>query len=141
MKLFLSAFAALACLTGAALAQTADDQAVRAAVYDYFEGQTQADLARLQRGFDESSAHMKFIDENEDGEPYVRVMEIAPVLEAWGGGEPAEDERVGTILSLNVVDGRMASVLFDSNGRFLDQLTLLKIGDDWKIVSKVFIRQ
>lgn len=139
----LSAFAVLVVATALsvpALAQdSADDQAVRAAVFDYFEGQGERSQERLERAF-HNDARMVFTAEGDDGEPELRSLHMEEVIPNWAQGEPVTG-REGQILSLDVVDGRMASVIFDSDGRFLDQLTLLKIGPDWKIVSKVFIRQ
>ena len=120
---------------------TSDHDAVTAAVFDYFDGQGEASLERLERAFASETAQMLTVAENEDGTPYVRVWNMADVLPRWASGDPAQTPRTGKILSMNVVDGRLATVVFDSNGRFFDILTLAKVGDRWKIINKAFVRQ
>ena len=119
-----------------------DKKAIKTAIFDYFEGQGERSLERMQRAFD-LDANMITVAKDDDGQDYLRKWDMAPTLERWSQGEPSPDakERKGKILNMQVVDGRIASVLFDSNGRFYDVLTLGKINGEWKIINKAFIRR
>lgn len=147
MKFLFAACAALSLAAAPALAGQADDpqiwgeaaqgdaEAIRAAVMDYFEGQGEHSRERLERAFDPAAA-MTYL---RDGA--VTATPIPDIIDRWSEGEPDGAARDSEILEMDIVDGRMASVLFDSDGRFYDQLTLLKVGGEWKIVAKVFIPQ
>lgn len=110
-----------------------DIDAIRAAVFDYFEGINEVDRERIERAFD-GSASLKSVAE--DGG--IRVESIAEARNRWLKAEP--QPRTGVILSLDVSDGKVARVVFDFDGAYLDFLTLLKIDGQWKIIDKVFIR-
>lgn len=137
-------FVALVALnTPGALAQVeADREAIQATVLDYFQGQKLRDLERLQAAFDTSVAAMIGLSKNDDGEITPRRLELAPILPRWAEGEPnAEAANDYEFLSLEVLDGRMATVLFRSGTSWFDALTLLKIEGTWKIVSKAYVPQ
>jgi hypothetical protein len=61
---------------------------------------------------------------------------------AGASGRPAADEamRKRTIESIDIAgNAASAKIILDyPNVRFVDYMTLLKIGGEWKIVSKVF---
>lgn len=142
MKAGLCAFA-LAMATPAAAQNVATEDetaAVSAAVYDYFGGQTERSAERLNRAF-AAEAPMIGVRPNDDGELAVTVWEMKNVLPNWAKGDPAPEPRKGRILSVNIVDDRIATVMFDSDGRFYDALTLAKIDGQWKIIAKAFVLQ
>ena len=67
---------------------------------------------------------------------------MTSVLNSWAANEnPAGGDRDGEILSMDMVDGRLAVVLFRSTNRFYDALTLSKVNDEWKIIGKAFVLQ
>ncbi|GGY36613.1 nuclear transport factor 2 family protein [Parvularcula lutaonensis] len=119
----------------------ADRQAIEAAVMDYFEGQGERSAERLNRAFHAETAQMVGVLSAEDGGTEIRSWAMRETIPRWSEGEPSTAERKGEILSMNIADGRLATVMFDSDGRFFDALTLAKIDGEWKIVQKVFIRQ
>ncbi|NNU15520.1 hypothetical protein HK107_04205 [Parvularcula sp. ZS-1/3] len=134
-----AAISALLAISSAHAGDKTND-AIAAAVFDYFDGQGERSAERLNRAF--SAEHARMIGVlKDDGETVVRTWEMEDTIANWSKGDPITDERTGKIVSMNVVDDRLAVVLFDSNGRFLDALTLAKVGEDWKIMSKVFIVQ
>lgn len=145
MKSVVSAALAAAILVTPALAdhhgQDADKKAIEAAVMDYFEGQGERSEERLTRAFYGATAQMVGITKAENGGTDVRSWAMSEIIPQWSQGEPGTAERKGEILSMNIADGRLATVMFDSDGRFYDALTLAKIDGEWKIVQKVFIRQ
>jgi len=115
-------------------AQAAEDDfsAIRAAVFDYFDGINEVNRERLERAFDASAA-LKSV--GEDG--LIRVQPIDEVIERWMAKVP--EERRGEILSIDVTDGEIARVVFDYNGDYVDFLTLAKLKGQWKIIDKVFV--
>lgn len=123
-----------------ALAGDGDEEAITAAVFDYFEGQGERSAERLNRAFHAETAQMVGVMDGEDGTD-VRTWAMNETIPRWSEGEPSTDDRVGKIMSMNIADGRLATVMFDSDGRFYDALTLAKIDGEWKIVQKVFVRQ
>jgi hypothetical protein len=132
---FLPAVAAcLPLLLGAASGRSADGDfaAIRAAVFDYFDGINEVSRERLERAFD-PGAELKSV--GEDGA--IVAQPIDEVIERWVSKEPAARE--GEILSIDVTDGEIARVVFDYNGDYIDFLTLAKVRGQWKIIDKVFV--
>lgn len=120
-----------------------DKDAIRAAVYDYFHGQGEASADRLFRAFEAEHATMVGVTRSEDGREAVRSWkDMAEVLNNWASNDnPAGGNRDGEIISMNMVDDRLAVVLFRSTDRFYDALTLGKVNGEWKIIAKAFILQ
>ena len=140
MGVFLSACATVA-TDGVTSVSAADRAEIEARVYDYFDWQGYADAERLDRAFADN-ATMHGVRTGEDGEQTVRFWpDFQQTLEAWGSNDNPPGERDGEILSVSVVDGRIATVQFRSADRFYDALTLVKVNDEWVIASKVFVRQ
>ena len=118
-----------------------DRAEIEARVYDYFDGQGYADADRLYRAFADN-ATMHGVMTAEDGEQTLHQWsDFQDTLRAWGENDNPPGERDGEILSLSVVDGRIATVQFRSADRFYDALTLVKVNGDWVIATKVFVRQ
>jgi len=110
----------------------ADYVAIRAAVFDYFDGINEVNRERLERAF-HPSAELKSV--GEDG--LLVTQPIDEVIERWMTREPAERE--GEILAVDVTDGEIARVVFDYDGAYLDFLTLARVAGAWKIIDKVFV--
>ncbi|MEE2691603.1 MAG: nuclear transport factor 2 family protein [Pseudomonadota bacterium] len=144
MRMFLSFVAALLLVPAAAFADDAADKAaIEAAVLDYFHGQGEGSIERLNRAFDADNATMVGVMKNDDGSEVVKSWkDMNEVLANWSKEpNPAAPARDGEILDMHVVDGRIATVLFRSTDRFYDALTLAKVNGQWKIVAKAFVRQ
>ena len=124
--------AALFAVSAPAIADD-DIDAVRATIFDYFDGLNERDEERLRRAFD-PSAHLKSV--TEDGT--IRVEPIADAIGRWMAADAKS--RNGVVLAIDVVDNEVARVVFDFDGEYTDFLTLLKLGGDWKIIDKVFVR-
>ncbi|EED30478.1 conserved hypothetical protein [gamma proteobacterium NOR5-3] len=122
------------CLFASNLVVANDDvAAIRATVFDYFDGINEVSLVRLERAFDENAA-LKSVDQAGG----LSVEPIANAIDRWMQGDPAQ--RRGEILSIDLSDGPIARVVFDYDGAYLDFLTLAKLQGQWKIIDKVFIR-
>lgn len=142
----LAGAAALGLLVGApavSAGQHEDKAAVEAAVFDYFHGQGEASAERLQRAFADDHASMVGVVEDDAGNPVLRSWkDMSQVLDNWAANDnPPGGGRDGEILSMEMVDGRLAVVLFRSADRFYDALTLAKVDGEWKIVAKAFVVQ
>lgn len=148
MKKLIVALALVVAGTGAALADDRkgnkeDKTAIRAAVFDYFHGQGEASAERLFRAFDAENSTMVGVVRGENGAESVRSWKnMTDVLNNWASNEnPPGGDRDGEIISMNMVDDRLAVVLFRSADRFYDALTLGKVDGQWKIIAKAFVLQ
>lgn len=116
--------------------------AIEAVVLDYFDGQGEASLERLQRAF-HPDASMFGVMTDEGGESYLRVWpKMSDVIENWAANEnPPGAGRDGEVLSVEIVDERLAVVTFRYADRFYDAFTMVKLDGQWKIAAKTFVRQ
>ena len=120
-----------------------DKVAIEAAVNDYFQGQGEASQARLFRAFAADHATMVGVVKDDNGKEVIKSWkDMNSVLNKWAANEkPVGGDRDGEILSLDIVDDRLAVVLFRSTNRFYDALTLTKINNEWKIIGKSYVLQ
>ena len=116
---------------------------IKAAVFDYFHGQGEASAERLNRAFAADKATMVGVTRDESGKETIRAWkDLSEVLANWSANEnPPGTEREGEIISMDIVDDRIAVVMFRSADRFYDALTLVYIDDEWKIIQKAFVLQ
>lgn len=144
MKKIMILLTMLAGFAAPALADNGEDkEAIRVAVFDYFHGQGEASRERLFRAFDaDNSSMVGVVRADEGGEAVRSWKDMNEVLSRWAANEnPPGGDRDGEIISMNMVDDRLAVVLFRSADRFYDALTLGKVNDDWKIIAKAFVLQ
>ena len=123
--------------------KASDKVAIEAAVYDYFQGQGEASKTRLFRAFSADNATMVGVVKDDNGKEIIKSWkDMNSVLNKWAANKkPVGGNRDGEILSLNVVDDRLAVVLFRAENRFYDALTLAKLNNEWKIIGKSYILQ
>jgi hypothetical protein len=126
-----------------AFAETPDEAGVRAAVFDYFNGQTVQSAEQLNRAFAADNATMVGLMRAQDGTESLRTWrDMNEVLTNWSANpNPNAPARDGEILDMHIVDGRIATVIFRSTTMFYDGLVLFKIDGQWRIVAKAFVRQ
>jgi len=120
-----------------------DTIAIEAAVNDYFQGQGEANKERLFRAFAADNATMVGVVKDDNGKEIIKSWkDMNSVLNKWAANEnPAGGNLDGEILSLDIVDERLAVVLFRSTNRFYDALTLAKVNHEWKIIGKSYVLQ
>lgn len=120
-----------------------DTIAIEAAVNDYFQGQGEASKERLFRAFAADNATMVGVVKDDNGKEIIKSWkDMNSVLNKWAAIEnPAGGNLDGEILSLDIVDERLAVVLFRSTNRFYDALTLAKVNNEWKIIGKSYVLQ
>lgn len=132
MKKFLSLlfFAAVA-LTG--FAQN-DEAGARAALEHYMSGEGD----RVEKAF-HPSATMKYIDVKSGEFKDVPIAEYIARVKS----NTAKSERKIEIVSLNVEgSAAQAKIKIETDKVIMfDYMNLLKVGSEWKIVSKIFSRQ
>ena len=123
--------------------KVSDIAAIEATVNDYFQGQGEASKTRLFRAFSANNATMVGVVKDDAGKEVIKSWkDMNSVLNRWASNEnPVGGHRDGEILSLDIVDGRLAVVLFRSTTRFYDALTLAKVNNAWKIIGKSYILQ
>jgi hypothetical protein len=116
-------------------AQTADDQAVRAVIHQYFRGHATNDPAEMRKAF-LPTAH---IEGNRDGK---FVSWTAEEYSSRFSGKPASDEssRKRTIDRVDVsgTAALASATLIHGSTTFTDYFVLLKVNGDWKIANKVY---
>ena len=134
----LLSFAAVILVAFQPLADDGDQQAIESAVFQYFDGYKTRDRLKLERAFASPDAQMMSVDKA-TGKLISRP--IAKVIDGWVNHPRNRPELMGKILSVDISDGKLATVKFDFNGQYLDILTLAKTGDGWKIVNKLFFRR
>jgi hypothetical protein len=130
----LTLLAAVAPLPPAA-AQQPEEQAVRAAIEQYFRGHATADSAEMRKAF-LTSAHIEGIRNGQF------VSWTAEEYSSRFTGKPAADERtrVRRIDSIDV-SGTAAiarATLVHGATTFTDYFVLLKVDGAWKIANKVY---
>ena len=116
--------------------------AIEAVIQDYFDGQGEASLERLQRAFHPNSSMFGVITTDE-GKSELRVWpKMYDVIEGWAQNDnPPGAGRDGEVLSVEIIDDRLAVATFRYADRFYDAFSLVKIDGEWKIAAKTFIRQ
>ncbi len=122
--------------------QEPEAEAIKLVVLDYFQGQGQASEERLERAFARNHAIMMTSTVGSDGTNSLRRAEMDDVISTWASNENPSGLRSDyEFLSLQIVDNRLATVTFRSGARFFDALTLMKINNQWRIVTKVYVPQ
>lgn len=138
MSRFIATFsllATLALLPSTASAQAAEEQAVRAAIEQYFRGHATADGGEMRQAF-LPTAHIEGIRNGE------LVSWTVEEYASRFNGKPAADEasRVRRIDSVDIAGtAAMArATLVHGATTFVDYFVLLKVDGAWKIANKVY---
>jgi len=118
-------------------------QAVVDTAYNYFNGAARGDQKLLSEAFDLEFGHVKMISVNkETGKETIRTV---PLKEFSGYFKKAtKDTWVANILSVDIVDDKMAMVKLDFDTpktHYIDYLVMYKRENEWRIINKTFIAQ
>lgn len=118
-----------------AWAQNKEEEGVRQALNYYLQGHATGDGENFKKAF-HTEAKLFWI---RDGQLTQRT---SAEFAAGASGKPAPDEaaRKRWIESIDITgNAAVAKVVLDyPNARYTDYMSLLKIGDEWKIVNKTF---
>ncbi|HJR60419.1 MAG TPA: nuclear transport factor 2 family protein [Vicinamibacterales bacterium] len=142
MNLFTLSLVSLVLVTaGAGVAQTKDPEAaaVRTTIEDhYFRAQATGDGSHLKGTFIEEGRMMWIADGQ------LRTRTSGDYIAGFQGRPPADEaKRRRRVVMVDVAgDAAVAKVELDfPDTKITDYFSLLKIGEDWKIVHKWFHRQ
>ncbi len=135
MKRFIAILSASIVLSVSGIAQTSDEQQVRATLNQYFKGHATADPAEMRKAF-LPTAHIEGIREGKfvswTSEEYCSRF----------SGKPAADEasRKRTIDRVDVsgTAAMAGATLVHGPTTFTDYFVLLKVNGEWKIANKVY---
>jgi protease I len=135
MKSILLVFAVVCCIALNSPAQTADEVNVKICLENYMSGEG----SRVEKAFD-PSATMKYIDAKTGEYKDVPIADYIARVKANTG--PPAKRQIG-IESLNVEgNAAQAKIKIETEKLILyDYMNLLKINNEWKIVSKMFSRK
>jgi len=116
-------------------------QAVVETAYNYFNGAASGDQKLLSKAFDLEFGHVKMISVDKDtGRETIRTV---PLEEFAGYFKKAtKDTWVANILSVDIVDDKMAMVKLDFDTpktHYIDYLVMYKRETKWRIINKTFI--
>ncbi|UOE89794.1 nuclear transport factor 2 family protein [Vibrio splendidus] len=121
-----------------AKAQTSSEyEKIVSTTYNYFEGLHSGNQSLLNQSFDMNNGYMKSNNENAINSTPLRSF-------AKKFTEKSEEQWHGKILSIDIVDDKMAFVKFDFDTpkiHYIDYLLLLKSDNDWLITSKAYVAQ
>lgn len=113
-----------------------DHENIIKATLDYAHGVAEGSWERVARAYDVPKAQMKLIT----GEVGAEKVYIMPVQELWDkvwSKLPESPAHRVEILSMQILEGRMAVVSLNNNGTYIDLLSLYKVNDSWKIYDKL----
>jgi len=116
-------------------------QAVVNTAYNYFNGAASGDQELLSKAFDLEFGHVKMISVNKDtGKETIRTVS----LKEFSGyfKKATKDSWVANILSVDIVDNKMAMVKLDFDTpktHYIDYLVMYKRENEWRIINKTFI--
>lgn len=133
MKKILLLSLSFTCFILSCLAQTGDEAAVKLCLEDYMSG----DGLRLEKAF-HPSASMKYIDAQTGEFKDVPIADFITRVKA----NTAPPKRQIDIVSMNIEgNAAQAKIKIETDKAILyDYMNLLKINNEWKIVSKIFSR-
>ncbi|WP_085298750.1 nuclear transport factor 2 family protein [Cognaticolwellia mytili] len=116
-------------------------QAVMETAYNYFNGAANGDQKLLSKAFDLEFGHVKMITVNKETKS--ETIRTVSLKEFSGYFKKATKEKwVANILSLDIVDDKMAMVKLDFDTpktHYIDYLVMYKRKNEWRIVNKTFI--
>ncbi len=118
-----------------------DDAAIRKAVGLYYQGVVDADRKSIERAWDVTSGHMKHVRPGNKAD-VVAVTQISTAVDWWTRVKAKQSS--SEVLSIDVVDGKMASVKFNfvyDKWDYTEFLTLFKLSGQWKIVNKTYVQK
>lgn len=140
--LFAAAILPLAALWMAAsppAISSADEDAIRATVENYFAGMMQGRAELLTEAFHSDA---RLIGVGQEGEAL--VLPVDRWAQGWEGRSPRDlSTHRNVILSVDI-HGDAAMVKTDlvwPNVRYIDYLSLLKLDGEWKIVNKIWAQE
>jgi hypothetical protein len=121
-----------------ATAQDTEEAAIRATLEHYLQGHATGDGAHFQAAF-HPVANLYWIA----GDTLAQRTGTAYIAGAPGRPAPDEAQRKRRIMHIDYTGtAAVAKIELDyPSVRFVDYMSLLKVGGEWKIVNKIFVRE
>jgi hypothetical protein len=126
------------CFSANLFAQDTQREQIDKTIRAYFEGYMTGNIEKLSFAFDTTSAHL-YAPKVEDNKIVVVPNKLGEVVKRWvknAQNKPYSEADIKQsyykILLLDVTDDKAAIV---------DYLSLYKVGEQWKIVSKTFAQK
>jgi hypothetical protein len=132
-------FCFLFCVSWVLAQDSPEEAAVKETLMNYLEGGTNGDTVRMNKAF-HPSASMKYVDYKTGEYKDVPIKDFLDRLKANAGKKNGRKTR---IVYVNI-SGTAAQARLEIDGGtfyFHDYMNLLKINNEWKIVSKIFWRE
>jgi dsDNA-binding SOS-regulon protein len=116
---------------------------IKSAIFDqYLLGQKLQSAETIQKAFNPDSVMLYSYKDKSENYRLERSLDMHATAKEWAEqSSPDLDLSKFEILSLDIVDDRIAVATLKVEERVFDALTLVKEGDEWKIASKVYILQ
>ena len=116
---------------------------IESVIFDkYLLGQKMKSADVIQQAFNQDSVMLYPYKDDEGDSRLKRWLNMHETVAGWAEQSSADlDLTQFEILSMDIVDNRMATVILKVQERVFDAITLVREGDDWKIASKVYIKQ
>ena len=113
--------------------QTSDDRGIRAAIDKYARGMEMGNVEIMRGAFHDQAILCGYLGDDLIAAPIQGLFD-------WVGSNPPPEEFSFLIVSVEII-GRVAAAKAretDSHGTVIDHFHLLKEGDDWRSVSKLW---
>ena len=116
---------------------TLDEQGIRAAIDFYAEGMRTGDVETLKRGFHEQAILCGYLGDDLIAAPIAALYDLVAGNPAPAAtGEPFSCETLGLDVTGRVATAKVRES--DHHGVVIDHFHLLKVGECWSIVSKLW---
>lgn len=116
---------------------------IESVIFDkYLLGQKMKSADVIREAFHPESAMLYSYQDAKGNFRLERWLNMHETVAGWAEQSSADlDLTQFEILSMDIVDDRMAIVILKVQERVFDAITLVREGDDWIIASKVYITQ
>lgn len=117
-----------------------DYDAIKEAVFHYYEGYRNKNRERLEKAFSLDIANVMGYIKKEEGRLELFSMTMKDAVDKWTARDYTPFEcSEGIILGLDIFGDVGATVLFDFGGKYIESLQLAKISGTWRIVNKFIV--
>jgi len=116
-----------------------DEEAVKNTIQKYVDGTYRADIPMLKSSFHEKAVMNGYLGPTlliTDPTPFIEDIASSPSMESRS--DPYRTEIIDIHIEGCVASAAITETGFRSNTSFVNFFHLIKIEDDWKIISKLF---
>lgn len=121
--------------------ESKEEAAVRDAVGYYIDGAASADAADFEKAFAVEIADMKSVwKDPETGVEKLSSVPISKAIEGWT--KKGKAKSWGKVVDVRIVDDKLAHATIElewQGNLYVDVMSLYKVNDEWKIVSKTYV--